>query len=238
MAVLISWLLSNALSIVGALALLVGGVWLGMWVEEPEVREETKVVEIPEVFDPEDLLEGTTPNVRREYQAPDTVHTTQECVTIPSWLTQSDTQKTRISGERRMEVFDEQNVPSTPAIQPSFQSGVAMLRGLNYLITPIRNGSPSLTVGSRRVVLQSLSPRDGSMMEFEYEVPRPSWAIDVRGDALAGRDMSAVSSTIGLAHRTPLGWLRLGAGYGVAVTDHIRQGWVGKVSLEKRLFTW
>lgn len=81
--------------------------------------------------------------------------------------------------------------------------------------------------------------RGGRYYQNVYQVGRPTWRIDLEGDVLVGPGFAMGTSTAGLARRTPIGWLRLGGGYGLAVTERrLYQGPVGRISLTTPIYSW
>jgi len=74
--------------------------------------------------------------------------------------------------------------------------------------------------------------------EYEADVSRPEWKLTANGGLTSGRQYAHTSSTLGLSKRTSVGWLGIHAGYGLAVTDQVRRGFVGRVTLRSTLYSW
>jgi len=99
--------------------------------------------------------------------------------------------------------------------------------------------SPSpIDIQGREVTLTYWNPDQSRFVQNVYEVDRPSWAIDLRLGAVAAQGFAVGTSTIGVSHRTPVGWLRLGGGYGASVTGDTQTGWVGTITLRKSVLQW
>lgn len=83
-----------------------------------------------------------------------------------------------------------------------------------------------------------LSGQRWEQREYEADVSRPDWKLTAGGDLTAGPVVGFTSSTLGLSKRTSVGWLSLEAGYGLAVTDQVRRGFVGRVTVRSTLYSW
>jgi len=84
----------------------------------------------------------------------------------------------------------------------------------------------------------ALSGQRWEQREYEADVSRPEWKLTAGGDFTAGPQFATTSSTLGLAKRTSVGWLSLKAGYGLSVTDQVRRGVVGRLTLQSTLYSW
>jgi hypothetical protein len=84
----------------------------------------------------------------------------------------------------------------------------------------------------------ALSGQRWEQREYEADVSRPEWRFIANGDLTAGAQYAFTSSTLGLAKRTSIGWLSVQAGYGLSVTDQVRRGFVGRVTLRSTLYSW
>jgi len=86
--------------------------------------------------------------------------------------------------------------------------------------------------------MSAVNPRSGQGLEYRWDVPRPEWRLTAGGDFTAGPQFATTSSTLGLAKRTSVGWLGIHAGYGLSVTDQVRRGFVGRVTMRKTITRW
>jgi len=84
----------------------------------------------------------------------------------------------------------------------------------------------------------NLSGQRWEQRGYEADVSRPDWKLTAGGDLTASAKYAHTSSTLGLAKRTSVGWLSVHAGYGLAVTDQVRRGFVGRVTMRKTIASW
>lgn len=238
------WLLQHAGWIIVLAAVAFGSSWITQWwTPEPETKMLVNLKQ--EVFDEDDLVEPTQPGQVDVYEAPDTSDTQEYCFIGPEWLdtqvTQGDGFLEQLTNGGQLPTLPSSDLRQRHENEPSVEIGgtsglISELAGLPYVITPMTQGRPSLSVGRTTVTLQSLSPKDGRILEWTYEIPQPSWRIGLRGTVAAGPRMNLGLSTIGYGRRFDLGWMHgwvdLGGGYGVAaVKDRVATGPVGEASI-------
>jgi len=84
----------------------------------------------------------------------------------------------------------------------------------------------------------TLSGQRWEQREYEADVSRPEWKLTANGGLTSGTQYAHTSSTLGLSKRTSVGWLGIHAGYGLSVTDQVRRGFVGRVTMRKTLSSW
>lgn len=108
-----------------------------------------------------------------------------------------------------------------------------------YLTVPVTDGRPALDVGADVVRLRGANPRTGAPLTYEYDVPRPSWGIDLRGQALVGRKILVSQSTLGVWHQADWWRLRVAAGVGAGWSpDGLFAGPMGTVGITRSLWEW
>lgn len=223
----------------------VGVLWLAstvaaIWAYDavrpaPEPPAPVEVQMVQRVMTQGDLAEPSTPATRTEYEAPDSSDTIQDCVTVPSWVLElTDSPRpsrttTATETEQRTSVGTADSLPSTQ--RPSVGTSSHVSDGRPYVITPMTSGRPALSVTTHTVTLSAVDPRDGSGLEYRYDVPRPDWRFTAEGRLYGTLSLAAATASAQLQRRTSAGWIGLGpaavavatgdrfqAGYGVALT--------------------
>ena len=188
---------------------------LALWAYEaldgdPDPRRDTvKVTHIDRPITLGDIPEGTQPDRRTEYAAPDSQDTRTDCITIPTWVDslprstppQSDSTKSGSVRESEPSAYSESSNPTQ-----TFTASA----GPPYAITPMTNGRPALSVGSRLVHFSWIDPRTGAGNVEVYRVPQPTWTLEAVGEISAGRRAALGESTLYLTHTTDWGRLSVG----------------------------
>jgi len=204
----------------------------------PEPESDMMQVQMRQrVMRPADVVEPTEPETVVKYRVPDSIDTRTDCVEVPSWL---DTLENQPEKRLPMSSIDSETVPSSnPGEQQSdFTTELLNGSGLPYVITPMTSERPSLSVTSQTVIMSAVNPRNGQGLEYRWDVPRPEWRLTANGNLTAGTQYAHAASTLGLAKRTSVGWLGIHAGYGLSVTDQVRRGFVGRVTMRKTISSW
>jgi hypothetical protein len=213
--------------VVLAVTLVVAGRWTaGAGADDASQMQVRMVQDVMAKAD----LEASGPVQVKVYEAPDSTDTRTDCVEVPTWLRQLHT------AER-----NGQNESVTPSAPP--ETGVSDtaktmaksrtkrslrgLAGLPYIITPVTGRRPTLSVTTQTVTLSAIDPRDGSGLEYSYDVPSPTWSLDAEAGLsatvapLTGRLRgAAATSTLGLNRHWDDVSARLGVGP-TATTDRL-----------------
>lgn len=208
---LLSSAVSYALENVGAIAALVifasVVAWAAVTVDDWLEGDHTQGVSLqyqPGLISGYGDLSATAPTLITYGDAPDTTRT--ECFQAPIWLdrlrsqsqlTQSEPSRDSLRSRPR---FDESS-PTSDSEPPTSTRLRTELRGLPYVITPMTQGRPALSVGSDEVVLQSLSPRDGRPLEFTYPILRPSNRLSAVSEAILMPQTAGLLAGGQYAHR-------------------------------------
>lgn len=235
----------NILWALVAAGLAILGFWGGRSTAPEPERDPMQVEMRQRVMRPADVVEATEPETVVKYRVPDSIDTRTDCVTLPSWLDTLSTtaftdveRDTTLMGMPTPPGSDDQRLDGASTGQGDPRDEKVSLAGLPYVITPVTGRRPTLSVTSRTVTMSAVNPRNGQGLEYRWDVPRPEWRLTANGDLTAGAQYAHTSSTLGLAKRTSVGWLSVEAGYGLAVTDQVRRGVVGRVTLRSTLYSW
>jgi len=220
----------------------VGLAILGFWggrstAPEPE-SDPVQVKMLQRVMRPADVVEPTEPETVVKYRVPGSLDTRQKCLTLPSWLDTLTTSFPAPSASRTDSLSSVDALPTRARPRLTQKTRFVSWDGLPYVITPMTGRRPALSVTSRTVTMSAVNPRSGRGLEYRWDVPRPEWRLIAGGDLTAGPVIGFTSSTLGLAKRTSVGWLSVQAGYGLSVTDQVRRGFVGKVTVRSTLYSW
>jgi len=152
------------------LAALAVGYQAGQWAA-PERAPRTDTVTVAEPMGPGDILEATTPTQVTEH---DTSETRTGCIQVPTWLARSTT-----SASSKHEPVSDSVIQSgkAPERQPRLWSGtLGEPSGPTYAITPLTQGSPSLSVDGGQARLQGYLPT-GEGRQWTYDIPTDSWHL-------------------------------------------------------------
>jgi len=181
--------------------------------------------------------QGTTPDQRTEYEAPDSSDTRTDCFQVPKWLTEQTTRGERIHGPPSSEPAPSAS-PETLRSDPlggSYETSTA-IAGPGYGIIPKTNARPRVSVGSRSVTVPVFDRR-GALTTYEYDLPRDTWRVTLglHGTALQG---AAVASTsLQVRRRTALGWVGVGPAYSAVIAGDVRSGAGVTVSFNTTLWS-
>jgi len=203
------------------LAALAVGYQAGQWAA-PERAPRTDTVTVAEPMGPGDILEATTPRQVTEH---DTSETSQECIEVPTWL--ASTQRSRTQGSR-IQTFTGGDSLKDSGLQQS-RTTVPTKAGLNlggptYAITPLTQGSPSLSVGKGEVTLSGYLP-DGRGRQWTYRIPQDSWHLwpSVRAASTpTGLQASALANLRWRRVTVSAGYMQAGSSRGVAFGVELR----------------
>jgi len=180
-----------------------------------------------------DDLESTAVTAIRYGDAPDSTRT--DCIEVPAWLdTLQQGSRATSAEDSSSKKMSQTTSDSRPLTSEKFS--IAM-RGLPYVITPMMSGRPSLFVENDQAVLQSLSPRDGTPIEFEYDLPRDTWRVNLSAQGTALQGAAVASTNLQVRRRTTLGWVGGGPAYGAVVTDEVATGAGVTVSFNTTLWS-
>lgn len=178
-----------------------------------------------------DITEGTEPTTVTVYEAPDSTDTRTECVEVPRWLnsigrgksfgSSLDSAASSTSGRvEKMPDSISMSGPKNPSLDSRDVSTARMaLRSLPYVITPTTNGRPSLSVTSRTVTLSAFDPRDGSGLEYQWDVPEPTWSLNASARVTAGRAAGFGAADLLLTRHGDLGQVSIGPSAFAIVTE-------------------
>lgn len=180
-------------------------------------------------------LESTPVTALRYGDTPDTTRT--DGIEVPTWM---DTLSTR--GGANTDPDSLRGAETTPSGSQNATSDLPQtpqlnLDGLPYVITPMTNGRPALSVTSRMATLQGFDPRDGTPLEFDVPVPRDTWRLDLQAQGTALRNAAVASTTLQVRRRTALGWIGVGPSYGAVVTNEVTTGAGVTVSFSTTLYS-
>jgi hypothetical protein len=171
------------------LAALAAGYQVGQWAA-PERAPRTDTVTVAEPMGPGDILEATTPTQVTEH---DTSETRTECIQVPTWLARSTTSASSKHGPVSDSAIQSGETPERQ-LRPSFGMP-GEPSGPTYAITPLMQGSPSLSVGRGEVTLSGYLP-GGRGRQWTYRIPQDSWhlwpAVEIRTTP-AGLQASALA---------------------------------------------
>jgi hypothetical protein len=206
------------------LAALTVGYQAGQWTA-PEPSPQNDTVTVAEPMRPGDILEATTPTQVTEH---DTSETRTECIQVPTWLARSTTSASSKHGPVSDSVTQSGEAPERQ-LRPSFGMP-GEPSGPTYAITPLTQGSPSLSVGRGEVTLSGYLPT-GEGRQWTYRIPQDSWHL--------WPSVSAATTPSGLqaAAEANLRWKRVtvSAGYMQAAS---RRGVTFSVELRPFTISW
>jgi len=214
----------------GLLVLALALVAVGRWWERATapVPDQVQVTMAKRPMRLSDVAEGTRPDQRREYQAPDSSDTRTDCITLPSWLDSLQTRSTTDSSTTQRQRSEQRNQDGAASGDGGSQGGSAddsyaaptVSRGPSYVITPTTNGRPALSVTSQTVTRSAIDPRDGSGLEYTYEIPRDRNRLAAYADTYVLPNIAG--TTIGARYERRLEWGRLSVAPGYAVMSEGR----------------
>jgi len=200
------------------LAALAVGYQAGQWAA-PERAPRTDTVTVAEPMGPGDILEATTPTQVTEH---DTSETRTGCIQVPTWLARSTT-----SASSKHEPVSDSAIQTgeVPERQPRSWSGMpGEPSGPTYAITPLTQGSPSLSVGRGEVTLSGYLP-SGRGRQWTYRIPQDSWHLwpSVRAASTpTGLQASALANLRWRRVTVSAGYMQAGSSRGVAFGVELR----------------
>jgi len=206
------------------LAALTVGYQAGQWAA-PERAPRIDTVTVAEPMGPGDILGATRPTQVTEH---DTSETRTGCIQVPTWLARFTT-----SASNKHEPVSDSVIQSGEAPERQLRSWSGMPgepSGPTYAITPLTQGSPSLSVGRGEVMLSGYLP-DGRGRQWTYDIPTDDWhlwpAVEIRTTP-AGLQATAAAN---------LRWKKVtvGAGYMQAAS---RRGVTFGVELRPFTINW
>ena len=173
-----------------------------------------------------DMVDATMPDQVTTYEAPDTSDTQTECFQMPLWMVDTRRSGTATGSTTTAgpipNAGDTSRVSDTSAALSRTETSLPNLSaGPTYAITPLMNGSPSLSVGSNQVVLSGVLPT-GEGRTWTYDVPTERNRVGLWGRASTLPGMTVAAS--GLAYRRDADWGELEVSAGYAVTPEGRGG--------------
>jgi len=146
-------------------------VQLDRWMRPGQAVPEPDTVTVSEPMGPGDILEATTPSKVTKH---DTSETRTGCIQVPTWLARSTTSASSKHGPVSDSAIQRGEAPERQLRSWSGMRGEPS--GPTYAITPLTQGSPSLSVGKGEVTLSGYLP-DGRGRQWTYRVPQDSWHL-------------------------------------------------------------
>ena len=194
-------------------------VQVDRWMRPDQAVPEPDTVTVSTPMDPSDILEATTPTQVTEH---DTSETSQECIEVPTWLARSTTSAS--SKHKRVSDSATQR-GETPERQLRSWSGMpGEPSGPTYAITPLTQGSPSLSVGKGEVTLSGYLPT-GEGRQWTYRIPQDSWhlwpAVEIRTTP-AGLQASALANLRWKKVAVSVGYMQAASRRGVTFGVELR----------------
>jgi hypothetical protein len=177
----------SAGAVIGVLVLLGvaggGGYWVGQATAE---RPPADTVQVGREGTAADLPGATMHDLLTQYEAPDT--TVQECIQVPTWLSQSVASETQAKTTPTKTTADTSG--RTSGWSPKLGLGTSSARsaGLSYDIIPTTKGRPIVSVTRRQVSTSTLDPETGAMSTWTWDIERPDnrFAAFAEAGALPG----------------------------------------------------
>lgn len=225
---------------------------LGKWGlpghDQPRVETDTVYAEGP--LELPDLPEPTPPDQVTEYDSSDTQ---TQCVQVPTWLASTENERyattsesTTRRGGRRDTLSSRGVIGQSPETLPAEIDppiGSPTSDGPRYAITPLIDGSPTLSVGAERVTLSSYVRGQGRT--WTYEVPKRHWAISTEGAISYAQELGTGAQSIGSNLNLGLSYtegrwsVRGAAGLATTVTENkLGMGAVAEVSITRTVLRW
>lgn len=198
---------------------------------------------LPEIeYKDEPIVEGdlsppTMPDRIEEYAAPDSQDIRTDCIQVPSWLPQIATSSTP---ERDSASARSDRKISTPQPEISSHPTLGRISGPPYVITPMTEGYPALSVGPRQVRLSTILPSSGRGRIYTWAVPqedtRLAADVGVRAwpEALSARAEGRLGRVLLRAGPVDV-WGSVGAGYRSTSRPSPMQGPYGTVGVTVEL---